>query len=117
MFWKYNTLFIPVKARSPFLRGFSAYNYGPITMIHEEKVGNEGLLAHEGVHAAQFYRYLGLNTLLYKFSKKWRLKFEVEAYREQMKYADFTPLFASILCERYNLDITFGEALNLLTRR
>ena len=57
-----------------------------IIRIRPSCKGDEGLLAHERVHVSQWWRTLGLHSLLYLVSKKYRLKAEVEAYREQLKY-------------------------------
>ena len=95
---------------------------GPLIFIRPSKTfpsiskeRAEGLLAHELVHAEQFYRTCGWNSVRYLFSKKWKLKYEVEAYREQLKYVpnDLDKL-AEIISTRYGIDITKEEALALL---
>lgn len=99
-----------------------ATTYGPFvfirpsrtfpTIIREEA---EGLREHELTHVKQFYRTVGISGILSLFSK-WKLQYEVEAYREQLKYvpAD-TAYFAEYLSTRYKLNITKEEALALLT--
>jgi hypothetical protein len=74
------------------------------------------LLEHELVHVAQFWRTFGLNGIGYWFSKVYRLHCELEAYREQLRwYADDrAPAFARFLVEKYNLGVTYDEALRLL---
>ena len=79
------------------LKGFDGYAYGPIAFIHEDKRGDAGLLVHEKVHIKQFWKTLGLHGLLYKFSKKYRLKSEREAYTAQ----GFTPEQIETALERY----------------
>lgn len=54
---------------------------------HKDDVG---LLEHEKIHVWQFWRTLGFHGLLYKFSKRYRLKAEVEAYRKQLEYPHST---------------------------
>lgn len=87
-----------------------------IVLIRPKYKDDAGLLAHELVHVSQFWRSVGVLPILYRFSKKWRLVLEVEAYREQLKYYsdDRRTLFANFLATRYGLDITETEVLGLL---
>lgn len=75
-----------------------------------------GLFYHELTHVKQFYKNPLLHGLLYSFSKSYRLKCEVEAYKEQLKYYDISKvdLFAGYIVNDYNLNITLEEAKNLL---
>lgn len=57
-----------------------------VIRIRPDHRGDTGLLAHEQVHVSQWWRTLGLHSLLYLCSKRYRLKAEVEAYREQLRY-------------------------------
>ena len=57
-----------------------------IIRIRPSCKGDEGLLAHERVHVSQWWRTLGLHSLLYLVSKRYRLRAEVEAYRKQLEY-------------------------------
>ncbi len=59
---------------------------GPCIFIRPDHRGDAGLLAHEQVHVSQWWRTLGLHSLLYLVSKKYRLAAEVEAYRKQLEY-------------------------------
>lgn len=59
---------------------------GPVVRIRPAYRDDEGLLQHELIHVRQWWRTLGLHSLLYLCSKKYRLKAEVEAYREQIKW-------------------------------
>ena len=74
-----------------------------------------GLLQHELKHVEQLYRN-PLHSYFYLLSKSYRLKCEVEAYKEQLKhYAnDRTDLFAEFIAKYYNLNITQEEAKQLL---
>ena len=88
---------------------------GPLIFIRPKYRNDHGLLAHEQVHVQQWLRTFGLHSFLYLFSKRYRLKSEVEAYLEQLKYSpgDIN-LFAKYISKDYNLDITSAQALELL---
>ena len=99
-----------------------ATTYGPFVFIRPSKTfptitkeRAEGLREHELVHAKQFYRTCGINGVLYICSKKWKLKYEIEAYREQLKYVpgDIDKL-AVLISTRYGINITKEEATALL---
>jgi hypothetical protein len=91
---------------------FDGLSIGPFVFIRPECRNDKGLLAHELVHVEQFYRYWGLNGLLYFFSKKWRLRFELEAYKKQVDVNHTTYFsrvwmarsFARILVDKYGFD-------------
>lgn len=95
---------------------FAAQTYGPLIFIRPSYSLDKGLLEHEKVHVKQFWRN-PLFGLWYLFSKKDRLGYEVEAYREQLKYSpDAAPVFASHIATKYNLKTTVAEALVLLLK-
>lgn len=96
---------------------YAGRTIGPIVLIRPEYKSDTGLLEHEKVHVRQFWRTLGLFGIPYLLSKKYRLKYELEAYKEQLKYytTDKKALFASHLATKYNLNITQEEALKLLS--
>lgn len=99
---------------------FAGCSYGPIVAIRPIYRNDKGLHEHEFVHARQFWRGLGLgHALRYKFSRAYRLRCEVEAYREQLYWTPFdrAPLFARFLVDKYDLGITFDEAMELLMAR
>ena len=90
---------------------------GPVIFIRPEHRNDAGLLAHEKVHVRQWWRTLGLHSFLYLFSKAYKLRAEVEAYKVQAKYAkghDPMPTYAHFIATKYNLNITEEEALALL---
>lgn len=62
---------------------------GPVIFIRPKYRNDIGLLRHEECHVRQWLRTLGLHSILYLLSKKYRLKAEVEAYREQLKWTGF----------------------------
>jgi hypothetical protein len=66
------------------------------------------------------YGFVGLSLvayqLLYGLVPWFKLRCEVECYKEQMKHYsdDRAPLFAKFISEKYNLNVTQQHALNLL---
>lgn len=90
---------------------------GPIIFIRPEYKDDAGLLAHEKVHVRQWWRTLGLHSFLYLFSKEYKLRAEVEAYKAQAEYVqghDPMPTYAHFIATKYNLNTTEEEALALL---
>lgn len=94
---------------------FAGTTYGPFIFIRPQYRADIGLLKHEQVHVAQFKRTFGLMSILYLFTK-WRLRYEVEAYREQLKWYpdDQTAIFAAFIATKYRLNISIQQATNLL---
>jgi hypothetical protein len=93
---------------------FDAYTYFAVVLVRPGQ--GEALIEHELTHARQFWRYWGTNGLRYRFSKKWRLRFELEAYRVQLALMGpaAAPAIAGSLSTKYNLGISIDEALQLL---
>ena len=61
--------------------GYTVYN---LVFIRKSQVNNKCLLQHELTHVKQVYRTLMvIHGWLYRFSKKYRLKAEAEAYAQQ----------------------------------
>jgi hypothetical protein len=85
-------------------------------------INDIGFLEHEKTHVKQFWHSFGLYPFLHLFSEKHRLKYEVEAYKVQLKYAEeynkiiVMNKFADFLSnsEFYHLNITKDEAVKLL---
>ena len=82
---------------------------------------DKGIHAHELKHVEYWWKYGVIGRLLYKFSKRWRLKEEVECYREQLKYEPATSnpgyyrdMYAGFIADDYGLDVSKGEALERL---
>jgi hypothetical protein len=94
---------------------FGALTIGPITFIRPTKANDFGLKAHEEVHRHQFWSSLMLPyTLRRMFSKKWSLRYEAEAYAEQLEWS-FSPIldeqsFITMLVDNYGFGITREEA-------
>lgn len=96
--------------------GFAGCTRGPIVFIRPKYMCDMGLLAHEQTHVKQWIRTLGMHSFLYLFSKSYRLKAEVEAYKVQLAYYpdDRSDLFAWFIANNYGLSITKNEAKELL---
>ena len=77
---------------------------------------DKGLLQHELVHVKQWFRTFTLHSPLYMFSKSYRLKAELEAYREQLKYYedDRTEMFAGFICNDYDLNVDKNTVIGML---
>jgi hypothetical protein len=98
-----------------FLKGFAGITYGPVILIHPDYKDDIGLLAHEKEHVKQWFRTLGLHSFLYLLSDRYKLWAEVQAYRVQLKHSPGNEeRFARFIAEKYGLDITIAEALELL---
>jgi len=94
---------------------FNGYTVGPVILIRPSKRGDAGLLAHEKVHVAQFWRTLGIGPLLSLFIPSLRLQYEVEAYRKQLEFNPGSALyFAGFISTKYGLSISVTDALKLL---
>lgn len=102
----YTDRFIPKK--------HGAITLGFIVLIRPKYKSDIGLIEHEKIHIEQWKRTFGLFWILYCF-KKWRLKYEVEAYKVQLKYSpNDIDLFSYYLSHNYRLSITQEEAKRLL---
>ena len=100
----------------PIPTSFAGYTFGPIILIRPKYRDDKGLLEHEKVHVKQFWRTLGTHWILYKLSKNYRLKCEVEAYKVQLKYSpDNIDHFVNMICEKYDLDLFPSAVKRLLT--
>jgi hypothetical protein len=82
---------------------------------------DRGLIAHEVCHVGQWWRTLGIHSILYLCSKRYKLKCEIEAYQEQLKWPPATDdrphyaqHYAELISQEYGLSITVEEALKLL---
>lgn len=96
---------------------------GVIVRIRTSPFYIKDVLGHELTHVRQFYRLPIIHSFLYYFWARYRLKCEVEAYKEQLSYyADAGPYvynrkliaFAKMLSENYRLNITRDEAEELI---
>jgi hypothetical protein len=102
--------------------GFAGTATAWFIKIRPEYKDDKGLEMHERVHISQFWRTFGFHGLLYTLFKSYRLKSEVEAYREQLCWppaltdrAHCLGHYSEFIAEKYGLNITAGEALKLLS--
>lgn len=109
----YTERFIPVE--------HGACTYGPVILIRPKYKNDEGLLAHEKYHRKRWLMTLGISGVLYRFSKEYRLKEEIKAYKIQSEYYDDKiakkRIFAKYISDNYNLDITQEKAFDLLMQK
>ena len=103
----YTNLFVPKR--------FAGITLGFIILIRPEHKNSKDIIAHEWVHVRQFWKN-PLFPILYLLSPKFRLKSEVEAYRESIATIgkQHAWAFARHLSSGYKLDISPEEALRLL---
>jgi hypothetical protein len=96
-------------------RGFDGFTPGPLILLRPG--ASHALIEHEKVHVRQFWRSWGLMGVLYLLSRRWRLRYEVEAYREQLRHSPpgAARALARLLAGKYRLRITEDEAYRLLT--
>lgn len=80
-------------------------SYGFFVVIRPGYEYDHGLIAHELEHCKQHWKTLFLHSLIYKFSKTYREKCEIVAYKIQSNYnPESISLFADYIASRYNLD-------------
>ena len=102
--------------------GAKATTRGFVIFIDPAFKDDPGLIPHEQVHVEQFWRTCGLHVFLYRFSKAYRFKSEVEAYRKQLACyptEEYTPRldsYATFLAEHYGLGISKEQAVEVLTK-
>jgi hypothetical protein len=95
---------------------FAGCTRGPFVFIRPEYRNDVGLLKHEQTHVKQWFRTLGFHPLMYLLSDSYKLASEVECYKEQAKeYSDDRlPMFAVFIADKYGLNISAEDALELL---
>jgi hypothetical protein len=98
-------------------RGAGGNAKGPLISILHKYKGDQGLLEHEKCHVRQWFMLLGIgHALLYRFSKRYKLWAEIQAYKIQLKYNPANlPIFALYLATHYGLDLIPDEAKRLLS--
>lgn len=88
---------------------------GPVVQIRPSRRGDASILAHELEHVRQWREAPISMPLRYLFSRRWRLRYEVEASRAQLKVDPLAiTSCAALLATQYRLGISFRDALNLL---
>lgn len=102
-------------------KNFKGLTVYPFIFILPEYKSDTSLLEHEKQHVRQFFNYPVIFPFIYVFSKFWRQKFEIEAYRKQLEFIEdkykqvYIENFASCLCRYYGLDITKEQAIKELS--
>lgn len=99
-------------------KGMGGIVFGPFIFIRPKYRNDVGLLEHEKVHVWQFWRTWGMYLILYNLSKTWRLWWEVEGYKEQMKHSvvDRSYLYANFIALKYRIPVSVEEARRLLNQ-
>jgi len=113
----YKIIPIPIFYTNKLPQCVAGASYGPWIKIREYYEDDKPLLKHELTHSKQWYRLFILHGLLYRISKKWRFKSEVEAYAVQAscysgeELLDKIELYSEFISsERYNLGVTTQHA-------
>ena len=75
-----------------FVKGdFAGTCWGPIIGIKPEHTESKSLLEHELIHSRQIVRMLFIfHYVLYKYSRVYRMKAEIEAYHAQVKERNYS---------------------------
>ncbi|SCU92159.1 conserved hypothetical protein [Cupriavidus necator] len=109
-------LCLVVETRWLIPRGFDGFTPGPLILLRPG--ASQALIEHEKVHVRQFWRSWGLMGVLYLASRRWRLRYEVEAYRVQLRHSPPGAAhgLARVLACKYRLKISEAEAYRLLTQ-
>jgi len=74
------------------------------------------VLPHEKIHVRQFMAQPFTFWLRYLFSKKWRLRYEAEAYATSVKNGASINMVADALALDYKLNITLSAARNAISK-
>lgn len=109
----YTDKFVPEKA--------AAVTTMFLTFIRPKYKDDIGIHEHEKVHRKQFYRTLGVHTLLYIFFDNYKLKSEIEAYQKQLEfppaiydYEKYVNKYAKMISTGYGLNVDHKDVLNRL---
>lgn len=90
---------------------------GPLIRIRKNYRADMGLHAHEYEHVRQWYVTLGLHSVLYLTSRRYRQWSEARAYAEQVRRGASLAAMAKRLCaKRYRLNITEERAEALILK-
>ena len=95
-------------------KGFDAITIGFLIFIRPEAINNQVLIEHENIHVKQFKRN-PLMPILYLLSCKYRLRYEVEAYKNNIALGRDVFSCAKALT-MYKCNLTLEEAVELLTK-
>lgn len=87
-----------------------------LLLIHPRARGSIGLLRHEQVHQKQMAQDgWGRFVLRYLFSSRWRLLYEVEAYRVSIFHGMPPSVAADLICANYFVKAPKSAVLELLS--
>lgn len=95
---------------------------GNLVFINKAYKNDEGLLQHELTHVKQFYKYMIIPFCILGYTNKYKLKFEVEAYKVQLGYCSkelkeyYLNKYAELIANTYGLPISKAEAILLLRK-
>lgn len=95
-------------------KGFAAITIGFLIFIRPEFIDNQMVIEHENIHVKQFKRN-PLMPLLYLLSCKYRIKYEVEAYKNDIALG-VDVLSCARALTMYKCNLTLDEAVRLLTK-
>jgi hypothetical protein len=86
-----------------------------LMLIHPRSKNDCGLIAHEKEHQKQMRSDGWIRFVLrYAFSRRWRMLYEVEAFRVSVRHGMPTKIAAKNLASKYNFKITIEQAMDLL---
>lgn len=98
-------------------KNFKAITLGWVALIDESKRKDPDYKRHEGTHVKQFNRNPFLYHYRYCFSKRWRLRYEAEAFANEVRpytgAARRKELYknAKFLAGNYRLNISIERAI------
>jgi len=90
---------------------------GPLILIKKSALETDGLIEHEKTHYRQMIRYFFIGyAFMYFTSWQFRLKVELEGYKEEIKLNGITvQMAADTICRRYGIPIGKDEVIRRLT--
>lgn len=94
---------------------------GWMIRIRPQYKNDEGLLQHELCHVRQFWvRGPFFHSLRYLWSQAYRLRCEVEAYREQLRFPpasgrdEYRLLYTDFIVNNYGLDVSRQDVARMM---
>ena len=87
-----------------------------LILIHRSRRGDESLIVHERTHEEQMREH-GWARFVWRYLTRpmFRMAMEVQAYRAQMAAGGSLSIAAHNLSTGYYLDLTFAQALEMLS--
>jgi hypothetical protein len=97
------------------LKGHDAFTVYPFIFVRPEVAADEGVIAHETLHAEEQKKSFVLPWLVrFAFSKQFRQEAEIRGYKKQIALGKITVGKAANRMTKYGLGINFIEACKLL---